>query len=63
MPKNEFWDPVKRGFGEFVGDMFGPMGIGPRQHDMKDRMFPARDAARRRQKPKIRDAQKRTRRY
>jgi len=56
MIKNDsFWNPVKKGFGEFAGDLFGPMGIGPRKYEMKDRMFPARDIAKARQKPKVRD--------
>jgi len=53
--RDDFWEPIKRGIGEFAGDMFGPMGIGPRQHDMKERMYPARNKAKRLRNPKFRD--------
>jgi len=46
---------MKKGVGEFFGDMMGPMGIGPRQHEMSERMYPARNKARRVRKPKVRD--------
>lgn len=56
MPNEEFWGSIKKGIGEFAGDMFGPMGIGPRQHDMKERMYPAWNQSRKRRKRKVRDS-------
>jgi len=55
MPKDTFGESFKKGVGEFVGDMFGPMGIGPKQHDMKERMYPAQRSAKRRRNPKVRE--------
>lgn len=52
MAKEDFWDPIKKGMGDFFGDMFGPMGIGPRSHSMKDRMYPAWNDSRKNRKNK-----------